>query len=469
MNPLPLLAVLLASPAAPQQDPNEVLAQFRLEGRDAYVTRTDVALEMAFHLRRRDEGRQAVEVLVDTVLTRRAAKAKGLLPTQAEVKAFWDDLAGKLRAAGKKPEEFAAVRNSTEQQLFEVLAVQIAQERLVRHELALGKNEHVSGDMLKLWLSEERRRAKIEVDPDALPAGVACRVDDQPVALDELGRLLLQTCDETEQMKFVQQVAYLQTIEAMAREHGLQLTAADLDRAIHKRSAEAARDPRMGGMSYEQLIKSQGFTLQSLRELRVFRAQVLLPLLAARLHPDAELQQQLQEHRSDVLERVGPRRQIGMIFVRALQVPNALVPNDFPTAMARLRAARARLAKDPFDLVARIESEEPASKQRGGDTGWHNRRDQNLPELVLAAAFALGNGEVSEPLQGEDGCYLVKVLDVEPDLSDAALLLRQRERTANDLKQELLDNLQIQPRTAAGKSPAGSSATGKPAAGNGGR
>lgn len=460
MNPLPLLTCLLLAPAAPQQDPGEVLAQFQLEGRDAYVTRTDVALEMAFHLRRRDEGRQAVEVLVDSTLTRRAAKAKGLMPTQAEVKAFWNDLAGKLRAAGKKPEEFAAVRNSTEQQLFEVFAVQIAQERLVRAELALGKNEHVSGDMLKLWLSEERRRAKIEVDPDKLPAGVACRVDDQPVALDELGRLLLQTCDETEQQRFVQQVAYLQTIEAMAREQGLQLTTDDLDRAIQTRRSEAARDPRLGGVGFEQLIKSQGFTLQSLRELRVFRAQVLLPLLAARLHPDAELQQQLLEHRDEVLERVGPRRQIGMIFVRALQTPNALVPNDFPAAMAQLQAARARLAKDPFDLVARITSEEPLSKQRGGDAGWHNRRDGDLPELVLQAAFALAKGEVSEPLGGEDGCYLIKVLDVEPDLDDAALLARLRERAADDLKRQILDNLHLEPRSAGG-APAGSSLSGR--------
>ena len=447
MNPLPLPLLLVLSLAVPRlasQGPGEVLAKFQLDGREAYVTRADVALEMAFHLRRRDEGRQAVEVLVDTELTRRAAKAKGVMPTQAEVRAFWNDLAEKFRAAGKRPEDFAAVRNSSEQELFADLAVQIAQERLVRDELRLGKDEHVGGDMLKLWLAEERRRTKIETDPDQLPVGTACRIDGQAIAQDQLGKLLLRTADDEQLQKFVQQVAFLQTVESMARAHGLQLTEADLDRAIHVRRTEAARDPRLSGLGYEQLLKSQGFTIASLRELRVFRAQVMLPLLADKLHPASELQAQLAGDRAGVLERVGPRRQVGMIFVRALETPNALVPNDFAGAMAKLRAARARLAKDPFDLVARIESDEPLSKQRGGDTGWHNRSDEDLPKIVLEAAFALGKGEVSEPLRGEDGCFLVKVLDVEPDLDDAALLARLRERAAADLKRQLVEGLKIE-------------------------
>ena len=54
--------------AAPPQDPPEVLATFQLEGKPATVTRGDVAIEMAFHLRRRQRGQQACEVMVDTTL-----------------------------------------------------------------------------------------------------------------------------------------------------------------------------------------------------------------------------------------------------------------------------------------------------------------------------------------------------------------------------------------------------------------
>ena len=73
---LPTLLLAMLAPAAPQ-DPNTVLARFQLEGKPATVTRTDVAIEMAFHLRRRDRGQQATSLLVDQALTRRAANKSG--------------------------------------------------------------------------------------------------------------------------------------------------------------------------------------------------------------------------------------------------------------------------------------------------------------------------------------------------------------------------------------------------------
>ena len=76
----PLCLLLLAAPAlAAPQDPAEVLATYKLEGRTQNVTRADVALEMAFHLRRRDRGREACEMIVDTLVTRTEADAQGRL------------------------------------------------------------------------------------------------------------------------------------------------------------------------------------------------------------------------------------------------------------------------------------------------------------------------------------------------------------------------------------------------------
>ncbi|MFM1871017.1 MAG: hypothetical protein RL398_439 [Planctomycetota bacterium] len=443
-RPLLALCALLPSVAVAQGDPTEILATFKLADKTAYVTRTDVALEMAFHLRRRDEGRQAVDVLVESELTRRAAVAKGVMPSTAELRSYWDGLQQQLRAAGRNPQDIAAVRNMTEAQLFEYLAVQMAQERLVRKELALKANDAVSGDMIKLWLQEERKRSKIETNPDRLPAGTACLIDDQPIAIDQLGNLLLRTSDEEQITEFVQQVAFLLSVEEMARNYGVTLAAEDLDAAIAARRADAAKDARYRGMSFEQLLESQGLTVAALRDLRVFRAKTMLPLLAAKRTPDAELRRSVREDRSAVLDRVGPRRRIGVIFVRAAETPNALIPNDFAAAEAKLVAAKARIAKDGFALVARIESDEPLTKQRGGDTGWHNKQGANLPQFLVDAAYALAVGEVSAPLRGDDGCYLVSTLEAEPDLDDEQLVARLRERAADDLKKQIVEGLQLQ-------------------------
>ncbi|HEU4417737.1 MAG TPA: peptidylprolyl isomerase [Planctomycetota bacterium] len=430
--------------AAPPQDPPDVLATFKLDGRPATVTRNDVAIEMAFHLRRQPRGQQVCETMVDTTLARQAAKKQNLMPTEAEVRAFWDELQRQLRAAGQKPEDFAGVRNTSMAQLYEDLAVQIAQERLVRAELGMRPDERVSGDMQKLWLQEQRKKHKVVTDPDQLPPGSAARIDADDLPIADLGSLLLRTSEDHERDHFVRRTVYLQCIEALARKEGVQLSDMDLDEAVKRRRDDAARDPRYRGIPFEQMLKAQGLTIASLRELRTFRAHVLLDKLAQRRFPTADLLAELGRDRALLLELVGPRRRLGLIFVRALDEANALVPLDFAAATKHLETVRQRLAKEAFATVARIESQDPASKMNGGDAGWHRRRSDKLPEPVLAAAFALASGDCSAPIRGEEGCYLVKVLEVEPMPTDEFLVGELREYRAQELAKKLLEDADLQ-------------------------
>jgi parvulin-like peptidyl-prolyl isomerase len=102
-----------------------------------------------------------------------------------------------------------------------------------------------------------------------------------------------------------------------------------------------------------------------------------------------------------------------------------------------------RLDKDAFDVVAHIESDDPGSKVRGGDLGWFQRHTKNLPEQALAAAFALPAGAVSEPIRGADGGYLVKVLEIEPDLGDQQLLDRLGSGYAAELPAQVLEQADL--------------------------
>ncbi len=437
LTPFALAALL------PAQDPGDVLATFQLDGKTMSITRTDVALEMAFHLRRRDRGPQAVEMLVATALIRQAAAAKNLMPTEAEVRAYWNDLQQQLRAAGQRPEEFAAVRNTSEKQLLDDVAVQIAQERLVRAELGLGAKEKVSGDMMKLWLQEEKKRCRVVSDPDQLPPGTAARVGETSVPLLDLGVLLLRTAEDEERDRIIRQVAYLTTLETIARREGFTISDADLDAAVARRRDEA-RDPRYGGVSFESMLKGLGLTVEAYRESRVFRASILLDKLAQKRLPNDALAAEVARDRDRALDLVGPRRHISVVFVRALEKPNALITRDFDAAMGHLEALRALLAKETFENVARLESEHPASKAQGGDVGWHRRSSKKLPDAVIAAAFALPAGEVSMPIRADDGAFLVKTVEVEPMPGDDVLAQRLREHRLAELSQKLLDDAKVE-------------------------
>ena len=152
-----LVILYLATP----QEPNKILATYELNGEQTTVTNTDVALEMAFHLRRNDRGRQGCNMLVDYLITRNEAKRLNLMPTRSDAHKFWKQLQDQLVKAGHNPQDYAAVRNTSKEQWLDDLSVQIAQERLVRNELGLADNESVGGDMLKLWLGEARQRASV--------------------------------------------------------------------------------------------------------------------------------------------------------------------------------------------------------------------------------------------------------------------------------------------------------------------
>lgn len=442
MSPLPGLsfALLLAVP----QEPPEIVARYQLRGAEATVTRTDLAVEMAFHLRRRDRGRQAVEQIVDVTLTRAVAQQQNLMPKHDEVLRFWDTLQQQLRAKGLEPSEFPAVRNSGEKQWFDDLAVQMAQERVVRAALGLSAAEQVSGDMMKLWLQEQRKKAKLVTDPDQLPAGTAVRIDGTDVPMIDLGMLLLRTADDDERDRYVRQCAYLNTLEAACRAEKVEVTPKDLDDAIAARRAEAAKDPRYQGATFDSMLEAQGLTAMVLRDQRVFRGAVLLEKLALHRFPDRVLAEELAKDRDSVLAVVGPRRKLGVIFVNAMLEPNQIVKRDFKAAMDHLATLRRLLDKETFANVAALESEHGPSRAKGGDVGWHRRRGDALPEPVLAAAWALAKDAVSEPVRADDGCYLVKVLDVEPMPSDADLLRQLRDHRAQALGAKLLADAALQ-------------------------
>ncbi|MFK7740888.1 MAG: peptidylprolyl isomerase [Planctomycetota bacterium] len=422
--------------------PDTVLANYQLLGKPAAITRTDVALEMAFHLRRRDRGRDACGMMVDSLLTRTAAKKLGLMPTRADVTAFWDKLKDQLRAAGERPEKFAAVRNTGEAQWLQDLSVHLAHERLVRHELGLDKNARVSGDMLSLWLSEARENADVETDPDKLPVGTAARVDKARVPLIDLGFLLLRTSEDFERDKFIRQVIYLNSIEALAAERGITVSAADIDREIEAQRKQSKQ--RLGGVPYEKQLEALGLSVQALRQLRTFRAKILLAKLADNEFGDDALRDEIAANRTTVLDEVGPRRRIGMILTRGVESPNAIVDRTTEQARKHSEKVRERIVRDGFAATASVESEHGPSKKRGGDVGWHRRGGDGLPKPVLHAAFALGLAEVSVPIETELGCYLVTVLDREPMPSEDELCKRLRRQRARAWSESLLKAAKIE-------------------------
>lgn len=77
-------------------------------------------------------------------------------------------------------------------------------------------------------------------------------------------------------------------------------------------------------------------------------------------------------------------------------------------AKAKAQAIRDRIVnkKEDFATVAKAESDEPAAKTSGGDLGYFSRGTMAPP--FEQAAFALKDGEISEPVKTEFGWHIIQ-------------------------------------------------------------
>jgi len=75
-------------------------------------------------------------------------------------------------------------------------------------------------------------------------------------------------------------------------------------------------------------------------------------------------------------------------FLKAAKYRNELNPRTFEDAEQELRKLTGELGNtDDFVAWARQYSEDPASRQSGGDLGWVTRRDPRVPAAIPRAIF----------------------------------------------------------------------------------
>lgn len=133
--------------------------------------------------------------------------------------------------------------------------------------------------------------------------------------------------------------------------------------------------------------------------------------------------------------------------------------NKIAAAEMRAQEALAKTAALPADArgfgqVAADYSDDQVTRYRGGDAGWFaaDEVESRWPKDILAAGFALKNlGDVSGPLRGKEGFYLVKKLDARPEtltpLEQVQPAITRRLLMAR--QQEIERQFQTQARTAA--------------------
>ena len=168
-----------------------------------------------------------------------------------------------------------------------------------------------------------------------------------------------------------------------------------------------------GQAALQAAVAGSGFTLSSYREFRrsEARAQKLQEQylfkrsqsLNAIVVEEEEIRQFFEEQRELIGQRPPQVR-----FVQIILVPS---PSDSAREVARAEAERIRqlaMEGEDFEELAREYSQDPGTRNDGGDLGWFRRGDM-VPEFE-EVAFELPTGAISEPVESSYGFHVIKLL-----------------------------------------------------------
>lgn len=131
-------------------------------------------------------------------------------------------------------------------------------------------------------------------------------------------------------------------------------------------------------------------------------------------------------------------------------VPGSDVAADTAEALALAQSLKDSLAQGhSFADLARTYSGDQRSGQRGGDLGWQQYNNYNLPQIFRDAAFALDSvGTVSDVVETRFGYHLIKLTDRRKlgtleeeydDLKQTVSRLPRTQAAEDQLRREVLD------------------------------
>lgn len=243
-------------------------------------------------------------------------------------------------------------------------------------------------------------------------------------------------------------------VQAALKDSTILVDEAELDDMVNQDLSDRSREFQGGPGAFQTALEAQGWTMASYREF--VRGQARMQRLyqqymAKRSRDMAGIiieETEIQAFFDAQKERLGQRPP----SVEFVQVVVLSTPSDSSRGLALAEAQRIRqLAADgdDFEELARRFSQDPGSKDQGGDLGWFRRGA--MVEAFEDAAFGLRIDEISEPVETPFGFHIIKVERRRAGEAKARHILISAEVSESDTEVTRVKAADLVPRFEAGE------------------
>ena len=196
-----------------------------------------------------------------------------------------------------------------------------------------------------------------------------------------------------------------------AKKQNIIVTKQDIQKGVDE--VKKRFNPDKNYQEYKDELKRQGYT-EKIFENDIKEQLMVMQLIEkeikgkATLPNEAEVQKYYDEHKKELKqdEQVRARHILIRIDEKAdLKTQSA--------ALKKIQEVQTKIKKgEDFSALAKEYSEDPGSKENGGDLGFFTKETM-VPEFSKAA-FALKAGQVSEAVKSSFGYHLIKVEETKP-------------------------------------------------------
>ena len=344
------------------------------------------------------DGRALLELLLKKHLLGELAAEAGLTVSDDDVSRRWSRIDRAARAAGNAEGLLAEIerRGFTVDEFREFLRLSIVQERLAKRALGVAEDDEIDSESQDIWLQQEiverglehgtppwRLRAPEEAKPDD---DFVLRCGDIEIGPREFGEFLRLRLPSENVREAAGHLLLLRGIEKRMPDLSIESRHRGIEEELARR--RAAHEASVPGLSFEQRLATAGRSVDQMRRDPAVHIAAMTRLWVERTEGKSGIREAFERERSYFEGRYGRAVQAHVLFLRGGRFVNDLVPRTYAAAEAKLVEIADRVGDvQDFRALAGELSEDPTTRQAGGELGWITRLDERVPEALRSALF----------------------------------------------------------------------------------